>query len=120
MGAEQTNTSLVLDEHIIIKLFRRVAVGPNPDLELFVEKSFGRMWMARLAASPELSRMLWLDGNSLTLKPAWLRPLATSPHLTSLRRISASSLRKSTPCGKRIAQRPLSGFREQAMCWKKA
>lgn len=44
--------------------------------------------MARLAASPELSRMLWLDGNSLTLKPAWLRPLATSPHLTSLRRIS--------------------------------
>jgi trehalose synthase-fused probable maltokinase len=34
MGAEQTNTSLVLDEHVIIKLFRRVAVGANPDLEL--------------------------------------------------------------------------------------
>ena len=34
MGAEQTNSSLVLDEHIIIKLFRRVAVGANPDLEL--------------------------------------------------------------------------------------
>ena len=29
----------------------------------------------------------------------------------SLRRISASSLRKSTPCGKRMAQRPVFGFR---------
>lgn len=34
MGAEQTNTSLVLDEHLIVKLFRRVDTGRNPDLEL--------------------------------------------------------------------------------------
>lgn len=34
MGAEQTNTSLVLDEHMIVKLFRRVDTGHNPDLEL--------------------------------------------------------------------------------------
>ena len=34
LGAEQTNTSLVLDETMIVKLFRRVDTGHNPDLEL--------------------------------------------------------------------------------------
>jgi trehalose synthase-fused probable maltokinase len=34
IGTEQSNSSLVLDDDIIIKLFRRVDVGPNPDLEL--------------------------------------------------------------------------------------
>ena len=33
-GADQTNTSLVLDEQVIVKLFRRVQPGPNPDLEV--------------------------------------------------------------------------------------
>lgn len=34
MGHEQSNTSLVLDEQVIVKLFRKVEPGPNPDLEL--------------------------------------------------------------------------------------
>ncbi|MBA2311674.1 MAG: hypothetical protein H0V97_02615, partial [Actinobacteria bacterium] len=34
IGAEQTNSSVVIDESIIVKLFRRIEPGPNPDLEL--------------------------------------------------------------------------------------
>ncbi len=34
VGAEQSNSSIVLDESTIVKLFRRVEIGPNPELEL--------------------------------------------------------------------------------------
>ncbi|MDQ6727284.1 MAG: phosphotransferase [Actinomycetota bacterium] len=34
MGAEQSNSSLVYDERYILKLFRRIQPGPNPEVEV--------------------------------------------------------------------------------------
>lgn len=34
VGAEQSNSSIVLDEQVILKLFRKIERGTNPDLEL--------------------------------------------------------------------------------------
>ena len=42
-GGEQSNTSVVLDEHHIMKVFRRVQPGANPDVE--VTEALGR-WVS--------------------------------------------------------------------------
>lgn len=34
IGAEQSNTSLVSDDRVVIKLFRRLVPGPNPDVQV--------------------------------------------------------------------------------------
>ena len=34
MGSEQSNTSVVLDERLVLKLYRRLEAGVNPELEL--------------------------------------------------------------------------------------
>ena len=34
MGAEQSNSSVVLDETLVLKAYRRLGAGPNPELEI--------------------------------------------------------------------------------------
>ena len=48
MGAEQSNTSLVYDERVILKLFRRVQPGHNPEVE--VTEALGLQGFTSVAA----------------------------------------------------------------------
>ncbi|TMC61374.1 MAG: hypothetical protein E6J17_08600 [Chloroflexi bacterium] len=56
VGADQSNTSVVLDERLILKVFRRIEPGLNPDLELnaWLAEEVGFEAVPRLAGFVEL------------------------------------------------------------------
>jgi maltokinase len=64
LGAEQSNTSLVYGEESILKVFRRLSPGPNPDLEVTTA-------LARLGSEHVAEPFGWietrLDGVSTSL-----------------------------------------------------
>ena len=48
MGVEQSNTSLIIDDRLVLKLFRRLREGPNPDVE--VPEALSRVGFLHVAA----------------------------------------------------------------------
>ncbi len=88
LGGEQSNTSLVFGEESILKVFRRLSPGPNPDLEVTIALArFGSTrvaeplgWMeTRLEGVPTslaiLSRYLRLATDGWTLAATSVRDL---------------------------------------------
>ena len=60
LGAEQTNTSLVFDERLVLKVFRRLSDGPNPDVD--VTKALADIGFEHVIAPVGL----WRDGESIS------------------------------------------------------
>jgi len=54
LGSEQSNTSLVYGEESILKVFRRLSVGPNPDLEVTIA-------LARAGSSRVAEPLGWIE-----------------------------------------------------------
>ncbi len=54
LGSEQSNTSLVYGEQSILKVFRRISPGPNPDLEVTTA-------LARLGSSQVAEPLGWIE-----------------------------------------------------------
>jgi maltokinase len=94
LTSEQSNTSLVFGEESILKVFRRVSPGPNPDLEVTtalhtlgspqVAEPLG--WIeTRLEGAPTslaiLSRYLRLATDGWTLAATSVRDLYASPDM---------------------------------------
>jgi len=56
IGVEQSNTSLVYDEHLILKLFRRLLPGRNPEVEVTAGLSrAGFPWVAEPLATESIT-----------------------------------------------------------------
>jgi len=56
-GVEQSNTSVVLDESVVLKLYRRLEAGPSPEVELL-----RALEAAGFAAAPKLRGVIELTG----------------------------------------------------------
>jgi maltokinase len=67
LAAEQSNTSLVYDDRLILKLFRRLSPGPNPDVE--ISEALARTGFSHIA----LPLVRWQrDGHDLAFGQQYL------------------------------------------------
>jgi maltokinase len=65
VGVEQSNTSLVYDDRLILKLFRRIQRGPNPEVE--VTAALGRVGFSHVAVPVAAST--WGDSHLAVVQP---------------------------------------------------
>ena len=95
-GAEQSNTSLVYDNRLILKLFRRLAEGPNPDVEVVTALTKAGFENTPAAVG------VWEDGDyDLAVCQAFLAEAVEgwSLALTSLRDFYAATTDDPADCG---------------------
>jgi maltokinase len=81
LGAEQSNTSLVFDDRLVLKVFRRLSDGPNPDVD--VTKQLAEQGFEHVI--PPVG--LWRDGDDFAVVNELLPSATDGWHLaiTSLR-----------------------------------
>jgi maltokinase len=96
MGAEQSNSSLVFDDDVVLKVFRRLHRGPNPDVEITAALAAGGF--AHVAEPLGLWRREDLD---LAVAARYLAGGAEGWALaqTSLRDLYASECDDPSDCG---------------------
>jgi len=96
VGAEQSNTSVVFDDRLILKLFRRLHDGPNPDIE--VTAALAAAGFEHVAAPLGVWRR---DGRDLAVCAPYLSGGAEgwALALTSLRDLYATSCDDPADCG---------------------
>jgi maltokinase len=89
LNVEQSNTSVVYDERLIMKLFRRIAEGPNPDVE--VTEALARVGFTHISAPVATWRR---DGIDLAVVRTFLEAGSEGWQLalTSLRDVYGSRL----------------------------
>ena len=81
LSAEQSNTSLIFGESAILKVFRRVFAGQNPDLEV-------AQALARLGSQHIAQPFGWIEARLDDGEPALLAILSAVP-ARRLRRLVA-------------------------------
>ena len=96
MGAEQSNTSLVFDDRLVLKVFRRVHDGPNPDIE--VTAALGGVGFTHVAAPVGVWER---DQRHLAVAQPFLQGASDgwALALTSLRDFYASDCEDPAECG---------------------
>ena len=89
MSAEQSNTSIVFGDEYILKIFRKVAAGLNPDLE--ITRALARAGCTEIAAPLGWIEMPWPGDKSETSTLALLQPFLRSA--TEGWRLAVTSIR---------------------------